>query len=123
MDFSVIVSHWPFVAAALVLGIIGEVTKRVVAPKGKSDAGWRWWFRVTMPVHPVLTGGVLGLVPGVPVSVDASSIAARCLYFAGAGVVSTWVYGGIKHFLEARGVKVAASIPPPSDAPGEDTKP
>ena len=75
-----------------------------------------------MPLHPVLAGVGMGLVPGVPVSVDAASVAARCLYFAAAGVMSAWVYGGIKHFLVARGVKIAASVPPPP-MPGEDTKP
>lgn len=78
-----------FALAALCLAATGRAAKRVV---GHPRPGWRRLFWQTLPVHPVLVGAALGAASSLPVAPGFESPAGRCLYFAGAGVMSTWLY-------------------------------
>lgn len=112
------IANWTFIAAMLVFASIGMGMKRLVPAHPK---GWRRWFRATMPVHPVIAGALLGLVPTVPAGIEAST-AGRCLYFAMAGVFSTWAYSVVKQLLAKKGI-VLESTPPAAPKDDADTNP
>lgn len=108
-----VLSHWPFLAAAGIFAVVGQVMKGAVFTLARVRAarGWLhhvlWWGRKTLAFHPVLAGVALGFVPGMPVSPGVSeSAAAHALYFAGAGVCSTWVFALIKGLLKSRGIEL-----------------
>lgn len=88
-----------FVLAALCLSAAGKAAKRVVGP---SRAGWRKTYWATLPVHPVLLGSLLGGFASLPVAPGFESPAGRVLYFAGAGVVSTWLYDVVHSWAKSR---------------------
>lgn len=104
-----LLTHWPFLAAMASFAVFGRVAKKVIAP-GK---GWRWWFHQTMPLHPVVLGVALSFIPGVPASAGAETWAAKALYFALAGVCSTWAYNVVQQLLAKRGIALEGSTPPP----------
>jgi len=54
------------VVIALVIGTFGEIAKRAVKAKA-GDKGWRGVYYVTLPAHPVLVGGLVGLIPWLPI--------------------------------------------------------
>jgi hypothetical protein len=91
-DLNFVLEHWPFVVAFGVFYVIGETMKR--GPLSAQRAAEvalvrlvRRWF--PLPLHPIVAGALLGLVPGVPVSLDASEQPfGPSLYYAGAGVLS-----------------------------------
>jgi hypothetical protein len=56
----------------------------------------------------------IGLAPGIPVTDPFHSLAGRVLYFAGAGVLSTWVYATIKQFARKHGYELPGSSLPPN---------
>lgn len=113
--------HWSFFAVAIVLVFVGDLVKRIMLPgvtikdptrqvgdgpyrtaeptERISDSvimKWAWWriaYYRTIPIHPVLAGGLLGLaMEGVAPEVVADKWVARVLYYAIAGAVCTWVY-------------------------------
>lgn len=49
---------------ALVIGTMGEVSKRTISAKA-GDKGWRGVYYVTLPAHPVLVGALVGLIFGL----------------------------------------------------------
>lgn len=53
------------IIAALSIGAIGEVVKRLVRAK-EGDKGWRGVFYVTLPAHAVVAGMLIGLIPWLP---------------------------------------------------------
>jgi len=83
-----IITSPPVVIAALIIGTLGEVTKRIVlgsdktrrqasrsqgpyrTPKARKvsekSALWRRIYYVTLPAHPVIAGCLLGLIPWLP---------------------------------------------------------
>lgn len=91
--------HWPFVATAILLGAIGSIVKQLVTKKLAQTNRLAYWFRRTMPLHPVLAGAALGLSGVMPVC---SSVPVA-IYYALAGAVSAWVYDGVRHYLEKKG--------------------
>lgn len=109
--------NWSFIAAMLAFASIGIAMKRLIPAHLK---GWRRWFRATMPMHPVVAGALVGLIPGVPVGVPLDTIAGRCFYFMLAGVFSTWAYSVVKQLLAKKGI-VLESTPPPPGSGGDDT--
>lgn len=54
------------VIMALVIGTLGEVSKRVISAKA-GDKGWRGVYYVTLPAHPVILGALIGLIPWLPI--------------------------------------------------------
>jgi H+/Cl- antiporter ClcA len=53
------------IVLALVIGTLGEVSKRMIKAKA-GDKGWRGVYFVTLPAHPVIVGALIGLVPWLP---------------------------------------------------------
>lgn len=105
IDLNLLLSHWPLLVVAFILGVIGDVMKRLVIPKGNPPVlkGWRGVFRVTLPLHPVLAGAALGLLAGMPCPENfCTNATSRMLYFAAAGVFSSYVYGFAKHVARER---------------------
>lgn len=115
--------HWSFFAVAIVLVVLGDFVKRLMLPgvtlrdptrqvgdgpyrtaeptERISDATvmrWAWWriaYYRTIPIHPVVVGGLIGLaMGGIAPAVVADKPFARVLYYAIAGAVCTWVYAG-----------------------------
>lgn len=113
-----VIQHWPFVAFALVAAVVVQVAKATVwteaRAKGKrAVAHLFWWGRKTLPLHPVVLGAAFGLIPGLPASDGVpDTLAAHALYFAAAGLVSTWVFDALKGLAKQRGVELG---PPPDD--------
>lgn len=96
--------HWPFLVVALALGVIGEVMKKIITPNGsKGLKGWRWAWNVTLPLHAVAVGFLLGLMPFMPCPDDVcASGFSRALYYSAAGMLSSYVYAGVKHFAKEK---------------------
>jgi hypothetical protein len=97
---AVLTMNWSFLAVALILGLTGEVIKAVVIGDDKEEAkkvAWKALFIKTLPIHPVIVGGLLGLVlvSLLPEFVGITTIAS-ILYYALAGLFSSWVYNAIK---------------------------
>ena len=101
--------HWPFVVVAAALAVVGKVMDERVFTYERARKGWMRWFRKTMPLHPLLTGLLIGLVPGIPVSEFVDSLAGRCLYFVGAGFCSLG-------FLSFMTRSLAFELPLPGDS-------
>lgn len=95
---------WSFIAVAVILAIVGQVMKAVVFGKNESQAlktPWKRTFKQTMPLHPVLAGGLLGfmLTESVPEIVKSGGHGAPVLYFALSGALSTWIYNFVKRII------------------------
>lgn len=103
--------YLPGLLAALSINALGVASVRVVGP---SRLGWRGWFHRTKTIHPVSVGVLIGLAPGIPVTDPFHTLAGRVLYFAGAGVLSTWVYATIKQFARKHGYELPGSSLPPN---------
>lgn len=104
--------HWPILVAALIFAALGQLAKGAVfTPEAIKAASRRgkltplghllWWGRKTLPLHPVLAGLALGMVPGMPLSPGVpATAAAACLYYAGAGILSTYGFSLLKGLLK-----------------------
>jgi len=93
---TILTANWSFLAVALILGLIGEVSRSVVVGDDEEAAKkifWKSIFIRTQPLHLLTIGGLLGLVLGalVPTFV-AGGVTGSVLYFALAGALSTGVY-------------------------------
>jgi hypothetical protein len=121
-----IAAHWPFVVAALIFSGFSQVLKASVYSarnirdyNGTTMGHVLWWGRKTLPIQPVLVGCLFGFIPGMPVAPEVGgTIAARVLYFAGAGICSTWVFSVLKGIAKSRGIDlddllIAETVPPP----------
>jgi cytochrome bd-type quinol oxidase subunit 2 len=89
----------------------GVVSKRLIP---KSTRGWRWFFRATLPMHPVVLGMAFGMLPGAPVSEGVEGTTARVVYYALAGLCATWSYDIARQWSKAKGYHLPSgdSIPP-----------
>ena len=105
IDLSFILAHWPFFVVSLLLGVTGAVVRRaVILPTDLHPTrGWRGLYYVTMPLHPAAVGGLLGTIASMPcpeaICTDTTS---RVLYYAAAGMLSSYVYAAVKHIAKAR---------------------
>lgn len=97
---SFLILHWAFFAVSIILGMIGEVVKAFVIGGYKKEEikGWRLAFSNTMRLHPILAGGMTGLVLGslVPEQLATGGLIGSVLYFALSGAISSWLHDGIK---------------------------
>lgn len=125
-----IAPHWPFVAAMFILAFIGQVLKGVVWTEANflrwrmhtpNAILWRffWWGRKTLPLHPVAAGALLGLIPSMPVGSGVEGRTAAMLYFAFAGVLSTWAFAIVKAWAKSKDIDLkipgnGSSTPPPA---------
>ena len=110
--------HWPFIMASVVFMVIGQVMTGSIFTRERAYAQFKdqlpknvsylpgrsrvklkyrkawWWAYKTLPLHPVASGALLGLVIQAPEpGIDGASAS---LYFAGAGAVSVFLYQVIK---------------------------
>jgi hypothetical protein len=134
---SAIEPHWPFLVAALVFMVIGQVMKVSVftrprayavyvdelpyemshlpgQPRVKRKSKWFWWWAYkTMPLHPVATGAVFGFF--VQAEPDMTR-GVSALYFAGAGAISVFLYQTAKGLLKRKDIELPA-LPGQSKSP------
>jgi hypothetical protein len=122
--------HWPFAAVVVILAVVGQFMKGVVWTRPNflrwrmttpNAVLWRvfWWGRKTMPLHPVCAGAVLGTIPGIPVGTGIDGRPATILYFAFAGVISTWAFAMIKGWAK-REYDLDLQLPGESSPPPAD---
>jgi hypothetical protein len=124
--------HWPFMMAAVVFMVIGQVVKGSIFTRARAYAVYEdqlpsnvsympgrprvkrqyrefwWWCYKTLPLHPVATGALLGLVITEPEPGIVG--AAASLYFAGAGALSVFLYQVIKGFAKRQEI-ILADLP------------
>ncbi len=123
-----LIAHWPFAVVSLILAMMGQMMKATFFTKAnivkyKASAGKLgritgevlWWGRKTLPMHPVFAGIALGCLPGMPVGPGIDPGAATVLYFAGAGMASTWAFAVLKMLAKKQGVEL--DMPRVSDPP------
>ena len=111
-----LLSHWPFVVTALCLATVGQAVKQTLWTKDNAAAFTVcWWGYKTKAAHPVIVGALLGVIPGMPVSPGVAEGSATVLYYAGAGIASTWGFALLKGFAKKRGYDLAM--------PGDTTPP
>lgn len=124
-----IVPHWGFLVVSACMAIMGQVSKGTIwtkenITKYKVSKPWLgeilWWGRKTMPLHPVLAGMILGLLPGMPLPETVQPGTQAVLYYIGAGVSSTWIFSVVKQMAKKKGIdlelpgqSVVPSPPPP----------
>lgn len=115
--------HWGFVAYALVAAFLGELCKRRWFTREHAlTSEWAHRLRRTLPLHPVLLGGLLGYLPGMPAGPGVVGGTARSLYFALSGVLSTFLYDVVVQWLRDRGLPASpleSSLPAPAPIPQE----
>ncbi len=115
---------WPFWSAVLVFTIIGQFTSTKLFTRERAyqeyGAAWKnhiwWWGRESLMLHPIASGGVLGLFWRDPQGLGWPIIGSM-MYFASAGVVSLGAWMTIKSFAKKRGVDL--KLPGQSNPPTE----
>jgi hypothetical protein len=109
---ALLLSHWPFFAASAILWFVGQVIKGQLGSQRRLEkSALGRWVRTSLPLHPVVAGALLGLVPGLPVSVAETTVASRCLYFALAGVCSCYCFDVVVRFGERYRKKLELARP------------
>lgn len=98
-------AHWTFLATSLVLGVLGSVIKHAVLPPDKLVKGWRLAFQVSLPLHATCAGYFAGLL----LLPQVGDFAPKELYYALAGLVSSYVYDAVRHFAAS---KQRLTLPP-----------
>lgn len=120
--------HWPFVMATVSFMVIGQVVKSSIFTRPRAYAvyedqlpsnvsylpgrarvkrkgRWFWWWAYkTLPLHPMVTGLLLGWV--IPEPEPGITGASSMLYFATAGACSVFVYQVIKGLLKKRNIEL-----------------
>lgn len=111
-----VLPHWPFLIGALIFATIGQVMKSTVFGVERCKKSRLFWIgRKTLPLHPVATGLLVGLIPTIPVSPGVEGLAASALYWAGAGLSSTWAFAVVRSLAKKRGVEL--QLPGESEPP------
>jgi hypothetical protein len=134
MDFdkviAILTGHWPFLAVAIILAFIGEVIKGLILGKDKSemrDNAFTRFYAKTMPLHPIVTGALLGLVLSttIPDVVLTGGVVSSILYFALSGALSSSIYNLLKslrpHVAQALRNKIASAAGSKSSDKAEST--
>lgn len=106
-------AHWPFLVMSMILGTLGQIFKvRVWTLENAMKSRFVWWVRAFLPLHAPVIGALTGLAGwillkgDVPASPGVDKIGWVVLYYAGAGIASAWVFNGVKHFAESRGLDI-----------------
>lgn len=115
-----VLAHWPFIVFTLVAAMVVQIFKGTVwteaRAKGKgTKAGFFWWMRKTLPLHPVVAGALFGLIPGLPLSGGMeSTMATAMMYYAAAGLVSTWAFAVLKGIAKRKGIVLPTDVEQPT---------
>jgi len=102
--------HWPGLSWMLIAMLVGQVmahrifTREQAHKKRKSQWFW-WWMRKTLPLHPVVSGLLLGIVWQDPEGAGWPWVASL-MYFAAFGGGSIWAYETAKGLLKKKGINV-----------------
>jgi len=107
MGPDMLLPHWPFFMASAVLYVIVKAMKSgPLSNERAKEVRWvraiRRWFPLTL--HPLVLGGLLGLVPGLPVSPGVEGEYGPVLYFTGAGAAAVLVRNLWKEFKKYKGI-------------------
>lgn len=106
---------------ALLLGIMGEVAKRSISARA-GDKGWKGAYYATLPAHPVVVGGLIGLIPWLPVPDELAKPGYEYAGRLGTGILSgvvcqvgyDLIVSTIKRILsQGRGTGSDSNPPPP----------
>jgi hypothetical protein len=122
-----ILPHAPFIGVTIILAVIGQhlslrvfTRPRAYRNYGTSAAAkWKWrffyWGRETLPLQPILTGMLIGLI-WVDPEQRGWTRPSTVGYFATAGTVSLFIWAFLKGFLKKKGIELTLpgsdSIPP-----------
>jgi len=115
--------HWEFFAVMFTFMIVAQVTKTSVFTKKRAEdthnkliGHFWWWGRKTLPIHPVVSGGIVGLFWTNPNDAVTSTIAS-IFYFAFAGAMSVWGYQILKGIMKKKNIELTLpgneSVTPP----------
>lgn len=101
------IDRWPFVAVCAVFTIIGQFTSTRLFTRDRAyrvKPHWFWyWMRETLPLHPVVSGALVGLLWSDPEGAG-WGWQASVAYFSGAGVLSLFTWMLIKGKLKDHGM-------------------
>lgn len=111
--------NWPFVAWLILAMVVGQVMKNSVWTKERAlrKDKWQplfWWMYRTLPLHPMVSGAVVGMLWPNP-SEHVDSKIASAIYFAVAGACSVFSYEVIKSFAKKQGIDL--QLPGGNDEP------
>lgn len=98
---AILTSHWPFLAVALILGILGEVMKGLILGsdnKKVSESLFAYFYKKTLALHPIFAGALMGAVLSatIPDVVMTGGLVSSVLYFAVSGALSNTIYSLLK---------------------------
>lgn len=105
-----LISHWPFLAVASVLWVIGHFSETSVftraraLTKGKMQWFW-WWGRESLELHAIVTGVIVGIFWRDPEGAGWTQRPMSMAYFGAAGVFSLFGWLLLTKLLEKLGVK------------------
>lgn len=104
-----VLPHWPFIAWAVIAMVIGQVMVKNIFTKKHAETlkpKWLWyWARKTLPLHPVLTGIVIGLFWTNPEAGVSGGLPAAA-YFGVSGALSLWLFEAVRRAAAKRGMEI-----------------
>jgi len=106
-----VLPHWPFFAFMIICAIAVQVAKATIWTlhnmKHRKPQWLYWWGRKTLPLHPAVVGALLGLIPSMPMSAPldrGGEMLLGSLYYAFAGICSTFAFSVVKSLAKKRGI-------------------
>jgi hypothetical protein len=108
-----------FVAVGAFLAVIGKGVSTLVfgGATRAGESGWRGVYYVTMWLHPVLTGGLLGAFTTLPAPTGmGSGLAGKVIWYALAGGFSPALYSAVRSVIKQRIAReeISNSMRPPA---------
>ena len=104
-----------FVVVGALLAILGKGIHGMVFPKGVSKAGhpgWRGVFYMTMWVHPIIVGAIIGIPAWLPApEMMGDHTAGRIIWFALSGGIAPTCYNAVMSVVKQR-AGIRESVPP-----------
>jgi hypothetical protein len=106
-------AHWPFFAVFFILMVIGQLSKTIVFTRKRAEethSKWYghfwWWGRKSLPMHPMITGLLIGVIWTNPNTIIKDMVSAM-FYFAFSGTLSVWGYQIIKGLLKKKSIDLS----------------
>lgn len=104
-----VLPHWPFIAWAVIAMVVGQVMVKNIFTKKHAETlkpKWLWyWARKTLPMHPVVTGIVIGFFWRNPEAGVSGALPAAA-YFGVSGALSLWLFEFIRRAAAKRGLEI-----------------
>jgi hypothetical protein len=96
------IAHPALWISVLVIGLAGEIAKKLILGDQKDMPktgypGVKGVYYVTYRFHAVVVGGLIGLIPGIPVTdaLRTEGMAGGVMFYAGAGAVAMIAYATV----------------------------